>query len=129
MRNTQKFNEALDACGMRKIFEAYNVTVKDLKPGKPEWKQAYICRKGNLTFIYKSEYKQVFLHLRTNIGSSVHIDPRGHYWFLLGPHRITKRDLLNLDVEPIFDGGFKLTNRYEDGAVNLKDLPMLAHTL
>ena len=33
MRNTQKFNEALDACGMRKIFEAYNVTAKDLKPG------------------------------------------------------------------------------------------------
>ena len=146
MRNTQKFNESLDACGMRKIFEAYNVTVKDLKPGKPEWKQAYICRKGNVTFIYKGEYKKVFLHMKTNIGSSLHIDPRGHYWFLLGPHKITKRDLLNLDVEPILEvlsiigtelyvtkdptfGGFKLIDRYEDGAVNLKDLPMLAHTL
>ncbi len=45
MRNTQKFNEALDACGMRKIFEAYNVTVKDLKPGRPAWKLAYIYTK------------------------------------------------------------------------------------
>ena len=33
MRNTQKFNEALDASGMKKVFEAYNVTAKDLKPG------------------------------------------------------------------------------------------------
>lgn len=106
----------------------------------------YICRKGNLTFIYKSEYKQVFLQLKTNIDSTIHIDPRGHYWFPLGPHTITKRDLLNLDVEPILEvlsiigtelyvikdpifGGFNVTNRYEDGAVNLKDLPMLAHTL
>ena len=136
----------LDASGMRKIFEAYNVTAKDLKPGRPEWKLAYIYRKGNLTSIYMGEYKEVFLHLKTNIGSTIHIDPRGHYWFLLGPHKITKRDLLNLDVEPILEvlsiigtelyvikdpvfGGFNVTNRYEDGAVNLKDLPMLAHTL
>ena len=70
----------LDASGMRKIFEAYNVTAKDLKPGRPEWKLAYIYRKGNLTSIYMGEYKEVFLHLKNK------------YWFNY-PHR-SKRALL-----------------------------------
>ena len=149
MRNTQKFNEALDACGMRKIFEAYNVTAKDLKPGDIDnWQYSYIYKRGDLTFIYNTDCKEVFLNLKTNIGGlNFRIDPRGHFWFVLDAWKVTKRNLLNLDVKPILEilsiiGGeiyvtkdpnnkncFKFKNYYEDGAVNLKDLPMLAHAL
>ena len=107
-----------------------------------------IYKRGDLTFIYNTDCKEVFLNLKTNIGGlNFRIDPRGHFWFVLDAWKVTKRNLLNLDVKPILEilsiiGGeiyvtkdpnnkncFKFKNYYEDGAVNLKDLPMLAHTL
>lgn len=104
--NEEKFERALDACRMRKIFNKYNVGAKDLKPGKFDgWIDCFMCDRGNLTFVYVENNDEAYVSLGTNVGDfHFHVGQSNRtFWFFLKKNRVSKEDLLKLDVDSILE--------------------------